>query len=150
MIRIAAAAVALAGLAACSTGISSGGGSPSDSFTAQSDYREAYRAATAQAERCLQGSGAYKVRGELDAAGQGALVRVVAPFTGDDVARVRIAAIDARQSKVDIVMWGRGLWNTDAVRAMREAIIYGVPSCVAFMPGDPRPSEEAWRLPQPR
>jgi len=149
MIRTAvAAAVAAAGLAACSTGISPG--APSDSFTAQSEYRDAYRAATAQAERCLRGTGAYKVQGEVDAAGRSALLRVVAPFTGDDVARVRIAAIDQRQSKVDIVMWGRGIWNTDALRAMREAITYGVPSCVSYMPGDPKPSEEVWTLPQPR
>ncbi|HYG45757.1 MAG TPA: hypothetical protein VEA17_22755 [Bordetella sp.] len=150
MIRVAvAAAVAAAGLAACSTGIS-GGGSPSDSFTVQSDYRAAYRAATAQADRCLRGTGAYTVHGEVDDAARGALVRVVAPFTGDDVARVRIAALDERQSKVDVVMWGRGIWNTDALRAMREAITYGVPSCVAYMPGDPRPKEEAWTLPDPR
>lgn len=151
MIRIAvAAAIAAAGLAACSTGISPGGGSPSGSFTVQSDYRAAYQAARAQAERCLQGTGAYKVHGEVDTTGRSALLRVVAPFTGDDVTRVRIAALDERQSKVDVVMWGRGIWNTDAMRAMREAIIYGVPSCVAYMPGDPQPTEEAWLLPQPR
>ncbi|GAB1579507.1 BPTD_2524 family lipoprotein [Bordetella petrii] len=151
MIRIAVAAAACAvGLAGCSSGISAGGNSPTDSFTAQSDYREAYRAANAQAERCLRGSGAYQVVGGLDQAGGGASLRVVAPFTGADVARVRIAALNERQSKVDITMWGRGIWNSDAVRAMREAIIYGVPSCVSYMPGDPRPSEEAWTLPQPR
>lgn len=150
MIRIAvAAAVAAAGLAACSTGLSSGGGLQ-DSLTVPTDYREAYRAAKAQAERCLQGTGAYKVHGQLDETARTALVRVEAPFTGDDVTRVRIAATDDRHSQVDIAMWGRGIWNSDAVRAMRESIIYGVPSCVAYMPGDPHPQEEAWRLPRPR
>ncbi|MCD0504343.1 BPTD_2524 family lipoprotein [Bordetella petrii] len=150
MIRVAvAAAVAAVGLAACSTGLSDGGGL-TDSFTAQSNYRDVYRSATAQAERCLRGTGAYTVRGELDAGGNGGLVRVVAPFTDDDVARVRIAALDENRSKVDLAMWGRGIWNTDAMRAMREAITYGLPSCVGYMPGDPRPSEEVWTLPQPR
>ncbi|CAP42962.1 BPTD_2524 family lipoprotein [Bordetella petrii] len=139
MIRVAvAAALAAAGLAGCSTGLSSGG-ALTDSFTAQSAYRDAYRAAQAQAERCLRGTGAYTVHGSVDEAGRSALVRVQAPFTGDDVARVRIAALDERQSKVDIAMWGRGIWNADAVRAMHEAVVYGVPSCVAYMPGDPKP-----------
>jgi len=44
-------------------------------------------------------------------------------------------------------MWGKSIWNTDALRAMREAVVYGVPSCVAYMPGDPAPTEEVWRLP---
>ncbi|MDM9557405.1 MULTISPECIES: BPTD_2524 family lipoprotein [Bordetella] len=141
MIRIAVAAAACAvALAGCSSGISADGSSPSDSFTAQSNYRDAYQAANAQAERCLRGSGAYQVVGGLDQGGGGASLRVVAPFTGADVARVRIAALNERQSKVDITMWGRGIWNRDAVRAMREAIVYGVPSCVSYMPGDPRPS----------
>ncbi|MBO1113009.1 BPTD_2524 family lipoprotein [Bordetella petrii] len=149
MIRVAvAAALGAAGLAGCSTGLS-GGSALTDSFTVQSGYRDAYSAAEAQAERCLRGTGAYTVHGEVDQAGRGALVRVEVPFTNDDVARVRIAALDERQSKVDVAMWGRGIWNTDAMRAMREAIIYGVPSCVAYMPGDPRPAEQVWELPRP-
>ncbi|MBO9357541.1 hypothetical protein GG851_26395 [Bordetella petrii] len=150
MIRVSmAAAVAAAGLAGCVGGISDGS-ALTESFTAQSDYRAVYKAARAQAERCLRGSGAYTVHGEVDDAARTALVRVEAPMSGNDVTRVRIAALDERQSKVDIAMWGRNLWNSDAVRAMREAIIYGVPSCVAFMPGDPQPKEEVWQLPQPR
>lgn len=149
MIRVAmAAAVAALGLAGCSTGLSSGGGLH-DSLSVQSSYRDAYQAATAQARRCLQGTGAYTVHGQIDDTARTALVRVEAPFTGDDVTRVQIAAIGERQSKVDIAMWGRGIWNEDAVRAMREAIIYGLPSCVAYMPGDPRPQNNA-PLPQPR
>lgn len=139
MIRITVAAVVAAvGLTACSTGLSDGGGLR-DSFTVQSNYQEAYQAAKSQAERCLRGTGAYTVHGQLDETARTGLVRVEAAFTGEDVTRVRVAATDERHSQVEIAMWGRGLWNRDAVRAMREAIIYDVPSCVGYMPGDPRP-----------
>lgn len=149
MIRIVAAVSGVAlSLAGCVTGLSSS--SPTDTFTTQVSYQDAYHAATAQAERCLRGEGAYRVSGVLDAAGQGGLVRVIAPFTDSEVTRVEIEATGAHASRVTQTMWGRGLWNTDAIRAMREAIIYGVPSCVAYMPGDPQPTEEAWTLPRSR
>src|SRR5690606_40484501 len=126
----------------------SGGGGLHVSITRQPSYRDASPGATAQARRCLQSTGAYTVHGQMDDTARTALVRVEAPFTGDDVTRVQIAATGERQSKVDIAMWGRGIWNEDAVRAMREAIIYGLPSCVAYMPGDPLPQNNA-PLPQP-
>lgn len=142
MFRIAVAAVAVAGLAACSTGISSGGAQPSGSVTVQADYRSVYKAVTAQAERCLRGEGgAYTVHGTVDDASRSALVRVQAPFTGDDVARMTITGQGDRQTQVEIVMWGRGIWNDGAMRAMREAAIYQVPSCTTYMPSDPLPEQ---------
>lgn len=143
MIRIAVAALAVAGLAACSTGISSGGDMPTDHLTVDFGYRSTYEAATAQAERCLRGTGAYTVHGTVDDAARTAVVRVVAPFTDDDVARVNIAGQADNHSQVDIVMWGRGIWDDGAVRAMRAAVIYQVPSCVTYMPKDPPPAEKS-------
>ena len=138
MIRIAVAALAVAGLGACSTGLSSGGNLPSDQLTVQSDYRAVFQAATAQAERCLRGNGdAYAVQGTVDDATRTAQVRVVAPFTNDDVARVNIVGQGAKQTQVDIVMWGRGIWNEKAVQAMHAAVIYQVPSCTSYMPVGP-------------
>ena len=143
MIRIAVAAVVAAGLAGCSTGISSGGSMPSDQLTVQSDYRSTYEAATAQAERCLRGTGAYTVHGTVDDATRSAVMRVEAPFTGDDVARVKITGQGDRQSQVDILMWGRGIWNEEAVRAMHAAVIYQVPSCTTYMPKDPKAEQKS-------
>jgi len=145
MIRIAVAALAVAGLAACSTGISSGGSMPADHLTVNFGYRSTYEAAAAQAERCLRGTGAYTVHGTVDDASRTAVMRVVAPFTGDDVARVNITGQGDRQSQVDILMWGRGIWNEDAVHAMRAAVIYQVPSCTSYMPKDPPPPEQKSR-----
>jgi len=146
MIRMAVAAVSLMGLAACSTGLSSGGNHPSASLTVPLDVSSVYKAATAQAERCLRGEGgAYTVHGTMDDAKRTASVRVQAPFTGDDVARVTIVGEGERQSKVDIHMWGRGIWNDGALRAMREAVIYQVPSCSTFMPTDPVPDPSSKR-----
>jgi hypothetical protein len=138
MIRMAVAGVALAGLAACSTGISSGGNQPSANVTVPTDVQAVYNVVTAQAERCLRGEGgAYTVHGTMDEAKRHASVRVVAPLTEADVAQVTITAQGDRQSQVDIVMWGRGIWNDGAVRAMREAVIYQVPSCSTYMPTTP-------------
>ncbi|MVW70961.1 MULTISPECIES: BPTD_2524 family lipoprotein [unclassified Bordetella] len=146
MMRFAVAALAVATLAACSTGLSSGGNTPSDSVTVQSDYRSVYQAVTEQAERCLRGKGqAYTVHGTVDDASRTALVRVEAPFTGDDVARMNIKGEGDRQTRVDIAMWGRGIWNAGAVRAMRAAAIYQVPSCSTYMPSDPVPEERSKR-----
>ena len=137
MIRIAVATLALAGLSACSTGISSGGDMPTSRLTVDFGYRSTYEAATAQAERCLRGEGgAYTVHGTVDDANRTAMVRVEAPFSGEDVARVNITGQGSKQSQVDIVMWGRGIWNDVAVDAMRAAVTYQVPSCVTYMPKD--------------
>lgn len=142
MIRIAVATVALIGLAACSTGISPGGAQSSASVTVPLDTQAAYNAVTAQAERCLRGEGgAYTVHGTMDEAKRTALVRVQAPFTGSDVAQINIVGQGEKQSQVDIAMWGRGIWNDAAVRAMREAVIYQVPSCTGYMPIKPAPEQ---------
>lgn len=144
MIRMVVAAVAVAGLAACSTGISSGGVQPSASVTVNADYQSVYKAVTAQAERCLRGeAGGYTVHGTINEAGRAAMVRVEAPFTGDDVARMTIVGQGAHQTQLDIVMWGRGIWNANAVKAMHQAAIYQVPSCTTYMPTDPVPAQSS-------
>ena len=89
----------------------------------QTNYQDAYRYATVQAERCLVGQGGYRVVGELDDNARTGLVRVVAPFFDGEMARVEIGAIDAHSSNVYIGMWGKSIWNTDALRAMREAVV---------------------------
>lgn len=142
MIRLAVAAMAVAGLAACSTGLSSGGNTLRDSVTVPADVRSVYQAVIGQAERCLRGAnGAYTVHSTIDEAARTALVRVEAPITGDDVARMNILGEGAGQTRVEIAMWGRGIWNADAVRAMRAAVIYQVPSCATYMPRDPQPEQ---------
>lgn len=131
--RIAAVA-GVVGLAGCSVGTAPGAGAVSGNYKLQTNYQDAYRYATVQAERCLVGQGCYRVVGELDDNARTGLVRVVAPFFDGEMARVEIGTIDAHSSNVYIGMWGKSIWNTDALRAMREAVVYGVPSCVAYMP----------------
>ncbi|OZI32319.1 hypothetical protein CAL29_17645 [Bordetella genomosp. 10] len=134
--RIMAVATMLAaGLAGCSTGITPGQ-SPSGDYKVEVGYRQAYEAARVQAEQCLTGNNAYQVRGDVDDAGHKAVLRVTAPFSDSDVARVDIAGIDAGHSNVHIAMWGRSIWNGDAVVAMRDAIRFRVPACVSYMPSE--------------
>jgi hypothetical protein len=139
MFRILAAAGAATlalGLAGCTLGIAPGGNSPTRVYNLAVNYKDAYKSAEAQANSCLVGSGAYTVRGDLDTAGRKAKVWVSAPFTDNDIARVNIAAIDDNNSQVTIAMWGERIWNGDAIIAMRDAIRFGVPSCVSYMPSD--------------
>jgi hypothetical protein len=137
MLRIFAAAAALAlGLAGCTLGIAPGTPAPSGDYKLGVSYQDAYKSAVAQARLCLTGDDAYKIENSLDTVGRTAQVRVVAPFTSNDIARVDIAAIDDRNSQVKVVMWGRGIWNADAVIAMRDAIRFNLPACASYMPSD--------------
>jgi hypothetical protein len=146
MLRIFAAAAALAlGLAGCTLGIAPGTASPSGDYKLGVNYQDAYKSALAQAKLCLTGNDAYKIENRLDTVGRTAQVRVVAPFTRNDIARVDIAAIDDRDSQVKVVMWGQGIWNTDAVIAMRDAIRFALPACTSYMPSDSSPSVKAPR-----
>ncbi len=133
MYRSCFVAVALAlGITGC--GIGRDSQSPSATFTASVSYQNAYRSALEQARLCLCGKDTYEVKSQLDAMGKSALVRVVAPFTANEVARVDIQAIDDTSSNIQVEMWGKSIWNESALRAMQDAILYGIASCTAYMP----------------
>ena len=149
MLKAIAAALTLgAGLAGCAVGTAPGAGAVNGDYKVNVYYLDAYRSAIAQSERCLLGQGGYRVVNEVDEGQRKATVRVLAPFSDSEMSSVTITGADTKSSDVRITMWGKSIWNTDALRAMREAVVYGLPSCVAFMPGDPQPSEEVWRLRQ--
>ncbi|ARP87074.1 BPTD_2524 family lipoprotein [Bordetella genomosp. 9] len=134
--RFAAAAILASGLAGCTFGIASGRQSPSGDYKLAVNYQAAYKVARAQAEECLTGRDAYRVVGNLDTVGRKAQVKVLAPFTDNDIARVDMTAIDDGNTDVHIAMWGEGIWNADAVIAMRDAIQFQIPACVSYMPTD--------------
>ncbi|ANN66582.1 BPTD_2524 family lipoprotein [Bordetella bronchialis] len=137
MYRIFAAAAALAfGLAGCTFGIAPGRDSPSGDYKIAVNYQSAYNVARAQAEQCLTGKSAYRVVGNLDAASRTGQVKVLAPFTDNNIALVDLKAIDDGNTDVHIEMWGEGIWNADAVIAMRDAIQFQIPACVSYMPTD--------------
>ena len=138
MFRIFAAAATLAlGLAGCTLGIAPGRESPSGDYKIAVNYQSAYNTAKAQAEQCLTGKSAYRVVGNLDTVGRKGQVKVLAPFTDNNIALVNLAAIDDGNTEVHIEMWGEGIWNADAVIAMRDAIQFQIPACVSYMPSDP-------------
>ena len=146
MFRIFAAAATLAlGLAGCTFGIAPGRVSPSGDYKIAVNYQSAYNVARAQAEQCLTGKSAYRVVGNLDAASRKAQVKVLAPFTSNDIALVNLSAIDDRNTDVHIEMWGEGIWNMDAVIAMRDAIQFQIPACTSYMPSDSVPRSKPSR-----
>lgn len=132
---IAATGLALTGaLAGCALGISDTQ-SPHLDFTANVEYARAIRSAQAQANECLRGKDAYSVSATRDDASHSGLVRIIAPFTDNDIARVEIKGSGSARSDVRIVMWGKGIWDQNAINAMRDAIVYDATSCTSFMPG---------------
>ncbi|AZY49360.1 BPTD_2524 family lipoprotein [Bordetella avium] len=144
-ISLASLVLALAG---CAVGTGPNDGAVSGEVQAQVPLKAAYDAAVAQAQRCLVGQGGYRVEGQLNETT--AVMRVLPPFGSNEMARVEIKSTGPQSSTAHINMWGRSIWNSDAVRAMKDAITYGLPSCVAYMPGSPQPKEEVWKLPRPR
>lgn len=137
MLRIFAAAATLAfGLAGCTFGIAPGRESPSGDYKIAVNYQSAYSIAREQAEQCLTGKSAYRVVGKLDTVNRKGQVKVLAPFTDNNIALVNVSAIDDRNTDVHIEMWGEGIWNADAVIAMRDAIRFQIPACVSYMPTD--------------
>ena len=144
--RIAAVA-GVVGLAGCSVGTAPGAGAVSGNYKPQTNYQDAYRYATVQAERCLVGQGGYRVVGELDDNARTGLVRVVAPFFDGEMARVEIGAIDAHSSTSISACGARASGIPTLARHARSGRVRSAvlrrPICRAI----PAPTEEVWRLP---
>lgn len=139
-----AAGMAALALAGCSVGSAPGGGDLSGSFDAATSLQRAYQASRQQAERCLVGDGGYEVVGNLDqAAGRGQLY-VRPKLIQGEMARVDLSAIDANRTRVQVSMWGKSIWNEGAMRAMHDAVVFGVPSCTTYMPTDKGSDKNAW------
>jgi hypothetical protein len=137
--RFAAAAMLAFGLAGCTFGIAPGRQSPTGDYQIAVNYQSAYNTALAQAKQCLTGKDAYRVESHLDVGSRKGQVRVLAPFTSNSIALVDLSAIDDNHTLVHIEMWGEGIWNAQAVTAMRDAIRFQIPGCVSYMPDDSVP-----------
>lgn len=141
--NLVACALAL-GLAGCSVGISGDGSSPHTEFKAAVNYKDAYDAAIRQANACLRSTdNAYRVVPSLDEASRSGEVRVLAPFADTEMTRVNVKAAGDKSTDVRIVVWGKGTWDVEALRAMKDAVSYNLVSCSSFMPRDPQPQAPA-------
>ncbi|CAB3727377.1 MULTISPECIES: BPTD_2524 family lipoprotein [Achromobacter] len=136
---VAASALAL-GLAGCSLGISQDSASPHSEFKAPVAFKDAYATVIRQSNNCLRSTdNAYRVVSDLNEAAQTGVVRVLAPYTDNEMSRVDLKAAGPASTDVRIVMWGKGTWDAAAMRAMQDAIYYSITSCSTYMPLDPRP-----------
>lgn len=127
------AAIALLGLlGGCALGVNSE--APRASFQANMPVQDALDAAQAQAKLCLTGNDAYHVVRIPGGNADSGSVVVRAPFTANDIARVDVSRASTAASNVEIVMWGRSIWDAKAVASMRDAIIFRLPSCRDYMP----------------
>ena len=134
-----ASALAL-GLAGCSIGISQDGSSPHSEFKAPVAFKDAFDAVIRQSNACLRSTdNAYRVVPDLNESTQSGVVRVLAPYSDNEMSRVDLKAAGPKTTDVRIVMWGKGTWDAAAMRAMQDAVYYGLVSCSTYMPLDPRP-----------
>ncbi|MBO9328203.1 hypothetical protein A6B37_08420 [Achromobacter sp. HZ01] len=147
MYRNLAAAAALAlGLAGCSMGISQDGSSPHSEFKAPVAFKDAYAAAIRQSRDCLRSTdNAYRVVADIDEPAQSGVVRVLAPYSDNVMSRVDLKAAGPKSTDVRVAMWGQGTWDAAAMRAMQDAVYYGLVSCSSYMPLDPRPQVQPKR-----
>ncbi|KRC70806.1 hypothetical protein D3C85_494460 [compost metagenome] len=139
---VAGPALALAlGLTGCSIGISQDSSSPHSEFkNVAVTFKDAYDTAIRQSNACLRSTdNAYRVVTDLNESAQSGVVRVLAPYSDNEMARVDLKAASPKTTDVRIVMWGKGTWDAAAMQAMQNAIYYGLVSCSAYMPLDPRP-----------
>ncbi|ARP95459.1 BPTD_2524 family lipoprotein [Bordetella genomosp. 13] len=139
-----AAGMAALALAGCSVGTAPGGGDLSGSFDAAVGLQRAYQASRQQAERCLVGDGGYEVVSNLDQSASRGHLYVRPKLVEGEVARVELSAIDANRTRVQVSMWGKSIWNEGAMRAMHDAVVFGVPSCTTYMPTDKDSNKNSW------
>lgn len=110
-----------------------GSGSPGETFTAPVPYQEVYRRALDQANYCLRGVTGYPVSGGVDTAARTSQVLVKGDLS-NTLALVDARALDGNSSEVTVKVAGFNLWDAKAVKAMKGAILFGVPSCTNYMP----------------
>lgn len=138
--NLVAASVLALGLAGCSLGISQDSSSPHSEFKAPVAFKDAYDTVIRQSNACLRSTdSAYRVVTDLNESAQSGVVRVLAPYSDSEMTRVDLKAAGAKTTDVRIVMWGKGIWDAAAMRAMQDAVYYGLVSCSTYMPLDPRP-----------
>lgn len=119
-------------LAGCSMGIQPDGSSPSVTYTVPHSYQVVYMRVQHQANECQYGPSKYNVEGELDSTMRTAVVSVIDPIAGFTVARTTLRAIDAQNTELTQVVWGRGSWNQDVLNAMQQSVRMDASVCFVY------------------
>lgn len=107
---------------------------PKSTLIVPVDYKQVYERAQAQAEYCWRGVTNYPIRGQIDEVNRTASVYVTGMMGSSRMAQVDIRAIDGQSSEVSIAVIGLNIWDQAAVKAMREVVQFGVPTCTSYMP----------------
>ena len=110
-----------------------GPGSPGETFKAPVAYQEVYRRAVDQADYCLRGVTGYPVTGGIDTAARTSQM-VVKGDLGGALTVVDARALDDNSSEVSVKVVGLNIWDAKAAKAMKDAILFGVPGCSNYMP----------------
>jgi hypothetical protein len=108
--------------------------SPRDTYNVEVSYEDAFKRAQEQAEYCLRGDTLYPIVASIDTQARRARVQVLDNFAGSQWARFDIVATGPKSSTIEGAVAGINIWDYAALRAMRAAIEFGVPSCTDYMP----------------
>ena len=96
-------------------------------------YQDVYRRAVDQADYCLRSVTEYPVTGGVDTAARTSQMVVKSGLFGI-LAQVDARAVDDNSSEVTVKVAGFNIWDDKAAKAMKGAILFGVPSCTNYMP----------------
>ena len=107
---------------------------PQESFVAQVAYKDVFERAKAQANYCWRTESDFPIVAKMNETDQSLEVFVTGIFGSTRMAEVSGRASGAGKTDVRIVVSGDSIWNRAAVSAMKDAIVFGVPSCTSYMP----------------
>ncbi|HBI84543.1 MAG TPA: hypothetical protein DDY24_12550 [Alcaligenaceae bacterium] len=118
-------------LAGCS-GV--GSNSPSVTFIAKVNYKDVFERAKEQANYCWRSETQYPIVSQINDTDRTVLVYVTGLLGSTKMAELSARAIDRDSTEVKVAVNGMSIWNGAAVKAMKEAVEFGVPTCTSYMP----------------
>lgn len=107
---------------------------PTTTFVAQVNYKDVFERAKEQANYCWRSITDYPIVANLNETDKTVEVYVTGLLGSTRMAELSGRAINNNSTEVKIAASGVNIWNRGAVKAMREAVEFGVPTCTSYMP----------------
>lgn len=106
----------------------------STTYISKVNYQDVFERAREQANYCWRTETGYPVVAELNSTNKTAFVAVTGLFGSSRMAELTAREVEGNSTEVKIAVDGVSVWNAGAIRAMKDAVEFGVPSCTSYMP----------------
>lgn len=106
----------------------------STTYISKVNYKDVFERAREQANYCWRTETGYPVVTELNATNKTAIVAVTGLLGSSRMAELTAREVEGNSTEVKIAVDGVSVWNAGAIRAMKDAVEFGVPSCTSYMP----------------